>query len=88
MTPDLIEKVARTAFTRIGLGDGRAPGEWGAQSKTYQGLWRYYAKCILEAINDSGTHRVVPVCPDDGNILADDGVCGFCGNAALKGGEG
>ena len=43
---------------------------------------------VIAAINESGTHRVVPVCPDDGNILADDGVCGFCGNAALKGGEG
>lgn len=21
-----------------------------------------------------------PACPDDGNLLADDGVCGFCGN--------
>ena len=39
---------------------------------------------VIDAINESGTHRVVLVCPDDGNILADDGVCGFCGNAALN----
>ena len=29
-------------------------------------------------------------CPDDGNLLADDGVCGFCGNApavSLDGGK-
>lgn len=76
MTPDLIEIVARTAFTRIGLGDGRVPGEWGAQTTTFQGLWRYYAQCILEAINESGTHRVVPVArPQRGGTLGlDDGA--------------
>lgn len=25
--------------------------------------------------------RMQAVCPDDGNLLSEDGVCGFCGNA-------
>ena len=71
MTPDLIEDVSRAILSAAGLIPDR----------------HEMARAAIAAINESGTHRVVLVCPDDGNILADDGVCGFCGNAALKGGE-
>lgn len=30
---------------------------------------------------DNGQVHDGPACPFDGNILAEDGVCGFCGNA-------